>query len=237
MKLFLVLFACITLGTLSAQTNIQYRKSAWGLHFAPSLSYRSLNFEKNQQHVEAARDKAERPAFSYSVGLYYQRKTHNNNAIETSISFASLEYQTGKTSLSWETPGPALPTEVRTKYQYQYLQLSAGYRYRLFGRESNIFIIPSMYGAALIQQKTIVNTDGNQQSNRTVSTSRGGYRDVDLGFQLGAGMEFTVSRRIRVSLEPFYKRSVSSLLAVGKNREFLYQAGLQTKVYLLRIRK
>ena len=231
--------AIIFMGSMPviAQTDVTYKKLAWGIRFAPGLSYRSLHFDQSQQQLEEIRNKQESAAFGFSAGLQVLRRTSEKSVIEVGIAFSNSGYRIAKAPLSWEQPNPALPTEAMFAYRYQHIHLNASYRRELFGSKMKVYVAPSFYGGILIQRKTIVKTFGSNDTDRSASKTRGGYHEGDFGLQFAAGVAFRLPSRFMLSLQPYYRRSFTSILPGTSAREFLYAFGLETQLYRLRIEK
>ncbi|RYY30622.1 MAG: PorT family protein [Chitinophagaceae bacterium] len=229
----------IVMGSIlvNAQTGVTYKKLAWGIRFAPGLSYRSLHFGQSQQQLEQVRNKQESAAFGFSAGLQFLRGINDKSAIEGGIAFSNSGYRIAKAQLSWEQPNPALPTEATFSYRYQHIHLNAGYRCELFGSKMKVYVAPSLYGGILIQRKTIVKTFGSDDTDRSISKTRGGYREGDFGLQFAAGVAFRLPSRLMLSLQPYYRRSFTSILPGASDREYLYAFGLETQLHRLRIKK
>ena len=76
---------------------------------------------------------------------------------------------------------------------------------------------------------TSVYADGNK--NRTSSGKDLGYAKLNLSAMLGFGLNYKISNRLSVQIEPLFRRSISSIVSDKSSKEYLYNFGICMGVY------
>jgi Outer membrane protein beta-barrel domain len=202
-------------------------KYEFGISFTPSVAFRKLGFSKNQEFLETLRNHNETPKFSFNAALLAQRHVGKKGTVELGVSFSNPGYKTKEAPLIWEPSNPEYPAFTHASFSYQYLSLSARFRFVLLDGKMQYYIVPGLSLDALIDRKTtlfISYSDGEKDKSK--SAVRGSFSEIGLSLIAAAGVKYNLSNRYAICIEPTFKRGLVSVIPDTDSKEYLYFFGL-----------
>lgn len=204
-----------------------------GLIFSPDYSYRTLKSDDDGKWVADSRDTMEIHKFGYTTGLSLVYKLNSNIRFETGLLFSDKGEKTKpRTGLIVLEPVAILPVKVRFIYSYNYLDIPFKINYLVSDKKLKLFITGGLSANIFLFQKTtsiIEYEDGTTERN-TLTDRRRGFDRINLAFLVGFAAEYELSKRLRLHLEPVYRRSITSIIS-SPLKEYLFSAGVNTGVY------
>jgi hypothetical protein len=211
------------------------RLSAVGIMVSPVYSYRTLNFAASNQWVAEMRNDEEVGNVGFAAGFRAHYRLRDKMKLEIGLSYANKSFKTKYEELSWTSDDPAFPTRSRTIYRYKYIMLPVNISYAFFVAEKvRCFASAGLSANVFLARKTKVElsyADGGDGSH--ASSKRIGYSRFNLSAIVSAGIDYRLSKRFTVRAEPFYERSLTSIVADDQAREYLFSFGVVTGVHYL----
>jgi hypothetical protein len=86
-------------------------------------------------------------------------------------------------------------------------------------------------GVFLSKKTKVIATYAGGDDAVHASSKQVGYARFNLSATIGAGIDYRLSKRFTVRAEPFYQRSLTSIVVDNSAREYLYSFGVTTGVY------
>lgn len=221
----LVLCCCF----FSASGQKLKHKMSWGISFAPSITYRTLNYSKSQEFMADSREQLEKAKFGYTAAIVAQNAVGKKAMAELGLFISNTGYQTKKIPLDWSTANPEYPVSARFSYSYLHLGLMARYQYIVFARNLQVYAKPGLSFGGLIERKTsVVMTDRHGNKVKNNSALLGGFSETGFNAIVAIGARTRISNRLTICLEPTYMRAIRSVTPGSQNREYPYLLGLNT---------
>jgi opacity protein-like surface antigen len=208
------------------------RLTSVGVMISPEFSYRTLNFSSSNQWVADRRDSKEMGNFGFTTGIQTHFRFGNRLSLETGLSYANKSLKTKSEELTWTSDDPDLPTGSRTIYRYKYLAIPAIVSYRFFDTgKISWFAAAGISANVFLAKKTkVVTTYPDGDSDSHASSKQTGYSKFNLSATLAAGMDYRFSKRFTFRAEPFFQRSLTSIVSDKEAKEYLFSFGVSTGV-------
>lgn len=208
------------------------RLTSIGVMISPDFSYRVLNFSSSNQWVADRRDDKERGNFGFTTAIQAHFRLGNKLSLETGLSYANKSLKTKSEELTWTSDDPDFPSGSKTIYRYKYLAIPAIISYRFFDTgKISWFAAAGVSANVFLAKKTKVVTsypDGETDSH--ASSKRTGYSTFNVSATLAAGIDYQFSKRFTFRAEPFFQRSLTSIVADKEAKEYLFSFGVSTGV-------
>lgn len=203
-----------------------------GLHFTPTLGYRTLQGDGDAAFIADIRDDQERPCGRFDAGARLRLTRGAHLRLEAGLDFASRGYRRRPTPYVLYDPDPAVPQYSSSKYRYQFLSLplQASYAFgrgRLQGFVGGGVSLDLLLG--LRTENTYYYADGHEQQ-QTGSTT-GGLLRGNLTPRLTAGLRYALTPTYAVELAPVVQYSLLPSVIHASVREHLYSGGVTVAVY------
>jgi hypothetical protein len=209
------------------------RLTSVGVMISPDFSYRTLNFSSSNQWVADRRDDTEAGNFGFATTIETHFKLGRKMTLETGLSYTNKSLKTKSEELTWTSDDPSLPSGSKTIYRYKYLTIPVIISYRFFDTgKISLFAAAGVSANVFLAKKTKVVTtypDGDTDSH--ASSKQTGYLKFNLSATLGAGIDYRFSKRFIFRAEPFFQRSLTSIVADKAAKEYLFSFGVSTGVH------
>lgn len=215
----------ITIDSIKTVDSIKNNKCEIGFSFSPDYSYRSLKSDASNQLIKEIRDTLEVPKFGYTAGINLLFHIHKKIVVETGLLFSDKGEKTKKTSFVNVT-NDQLPTYYTYKYHYYYLDIPLKVNYYVLMGKLKIYLTAGISGNIFLTQKTtLLEGHDNKDTKRTSFTFNPEFNRFNLAFVAGAGINYKVSKRTDLKVEPIYRRSITPIDNFPI-KVYLYSAGL-----------
>lgn len=232
-NIILVIAIFITTSVLSQSTDsIKLKNFKVGVLFSPDYCYRLLNYHPSYEWVEDMRNTEEVAIFGYTTGLDIRMDLTNKIVLETGLFYSIKGEQTKYTELLWTTPNPDYAVKSKTKHLFKYIDIPLKVHY-LFGTKNIKWFVST--GIALnvfSERKTQIISefsDGQKASDNSAVDL--GYLKFNLSAIVGFGINYDLTKRISVSVEPVYRQFINSIVADIKAKENPYSFGANVGIY------
>ncbi len=200
MKKYLLLVLYLISITVFAQD----KKLLLGFSFSPEYSNEQISYISIPNGIKGT--------FGYSTGLKLLYKIKSRWALETGLVFSN---KARKLSLEgynvWDLNDPyyANLNSTKIKYTSYYLEIPMKVNYYITTGKLKIFISTGISGDLLLLRKskyTYTYNDGTTE--KLIYKSSEKFNAIVLGVQAGLGLEYNVSNRFIMRIEPTYKGQV-----------------------------
>ena len=233
MKKIVVLALCMICSNIFAQDN----KLLIGASFSPDYSYRHLsanskNSDSFAKELIAARNEAEAPLLGFNSGLKLIYKIKPKWALETGIGISKKGERFKEMEILVTDPNdPLAGDKIKNRFSYYYLEVPIKANYYLTTGKLKLFASAGLSADLFLfgKNKAIITfSDGHKDIYNTTSTSNG--NSFALGVQGGFGVEYSLSNKFDMRIEPTYRRQI---LTTGNQiiKVQYYSAGLTVGVY------
>jgi hypothetical protein len=229
---FLITVVFPVIGFCQSETP-QRKLTSIGIIFSPDYSYRTLNFASSNQWVAEKRNKEEVPNIGFSTGVHIRYRLREKLTLETGLRYANKSLKTKCEALIWASSDPTLPTRSKTIYRFKYLVFPVSFSYSFRSRgKVNLFVTTGVTANIFLFKKTSVVTAGGND-NSHASSKQMGYSKINLSASIGVGVDYRLSKRFVLSAQPFYQRSLMSIVANRQAKEYLFSYGITTGIHYL----
>ena len=214
-----------TIDSTKSVDSTKNRKWEIGFSFSPDYSYRTLKSDADNQSLKEMRDTLEIPKFGFTTGINVVYHFNDRIVLETGLLFSDKGEKTKKTSFE-NVPSSQLPIYYTYKYHYLYLDIPLKVDYYLLTGKLKLFVTAGVSGNIFINQKTTLlqgHDNGDIQKNTT--TFNPGFNRFNLAMIAGLGINYKLSSRMNLKVEPVYRRSLTSI-ANTPIKSYLYSTGL-----------
>lgn len=208
-------------------------KLSIGVIYTPNLGYRTLkpNSTPYAKYIARLRDSIEIPKFGYATGINFIYRFTKRLAFETGLQFSKGGYKTKKIHPDWGTTSPSLPKIVVDVYNYNYLNIPVKLNiYILTGRVQ--LFISGLASANVLLSNTKVSTmefdDGHTSTQD--QTAPNNISIFNLAGAAGIGFGFDLTKRLNLTFEPNFKKSITSL-DNSSIKGYLYSTGVTVGLY------
>jgi hypothetical protein len=231
-SLFLLIMMLPVMGFTQAEKKLR-RLSSVGIVVAPDYSYRYLNYSSSQRWVAEMRDDDEVGNFGFTVGMQAHYRLRDRLKFETGLLYTNKGLQTKYEDLAWTSINIDFPTRSKTIYRFKYLQLPVGISYTLCAAEKlRWFVKAGLSVDFFLAKKTKVVTDYADRDESSRSSSKQvGYSRFGLSTMIGAGLDYRFTKRLTFRGEPFFQRSLTSIVRDKHAREYLFSFGIATSIH------
>jgi opacity protein-like surface antigen len=233
-KLIVAVLAFLPFSSVFAQTPAIKLpgKVALGLVFSPDRCYRTLTTTNADVWGRNMRDDLEIPKFGFTAGGSVIFSLGNQVSLESGLLLSDKGEQTKDMVYYTPYPEPHAPASGKHNYHYLYLDVPAKVNYyipigkfRTFvsaGTSANIFIA---------EKRTSVYTfsDGHTESRKVNLNS--GFSKINIAALAGAGVEYDLTEKCMLRVEPIYRRSITSVID-EPIKGYLYSAGVNFGVFM-----
>jgi hypothetical protein len=227
MKYYFLLLILTLPMTVSAQDTTRARRfTGLMLAFTPQYSYRSLHYDASS-HWQKSLHGNEVPGTGFKARAQVRYRVTDRIDLLGGIEYANLGIKTRFEDLHWLDAAASLPQQSRTIYRYKFLSLPLHVHYTFVTHDNlRVYAVGGVTTSIFLSHKTKVDTDDNRHaSSKTVGFSR-----FTGSATLGAGLEYSLGKRLSVRAEPFFEHYFTSILSDDHAKEYLYSFGMSTGV-------
>jgi hypothetical protein len=234
MKSFLPLFLLPLLLFSQEQDTTDQCRFLVGIHVTPNYSYRFLKFTGSISSLSKIRDKNEKAAFRYAIGLSSTYKLNSRIEFGLGVIYSDKGYDFANLNLI--SNGGSEILSLKMNYHYEYLEFPVELNYKLKGIKRKTFftlgISPGIY-LNYRNHVTISYTDGRiEESSQSPGTAFTKLRQFNVTMYAGIGSYFKLNKHIALRIEPVFTSSLISILESDVElKERLYSFGIMTGVY------
>lgn len=238
MKLLIILTLIPLTTFCQSKDTINKKKIEIGLIFSPDYCYRSLQPDPSTQWSEgiaSRRDSFEIPKFGYTTGAGVLFSLTNKITLETGLLFSDKGEKTKYHHLTTGSPDPLLGEKIRFVYHYLYLDVPVKANYFVLMGKVKLFLSAGISANIFLTQKTssiIEYSDGSTARNNSTGFINDFYSKVNLAAIAGVGINYGLTSRLNLRIEPVYRRSITSITASPSSiKGYLYSIGINTGIY------
>lgn len=218
---------------ISCMASDSPNKLSIGVIYRPNFGYRTLKPDSSPyaQYIAHLRDSIEIPKFGYATGLNLIYHFTKRLAFETGLQFSKGGYKTEKKYPDWGTTSQSLPKVVVDAYNYNYLNIPVKLNiYILTGRVQ--LFISGLASASVLLSNTKVSTqefdDGHTSTQDQTAPNNVSLFNLAAAASIGFGFDLT--KRLNLTLEPNYKKSITPLND-SSIKGYLYSGGVTVGLY------
>jgi hypothetical protein len=208
------------------------KKYAFGLSYEAHLGYRQLNFKDGNQQVADLRNAEETANLGLATGINFRYHLNEKIAFETAVLYASTGFKTAQKDLVWASNAVNLPNKSTTTFAYRGLvfPLKMNYTFKV-GRLSAYATAGTSLNFLFIKTTTNTSNFPDGSTENKPSDLRIGFNNLTWSIIAGVGVNYALSDRFMVNLEPSYKQGITSVLSDTNTKEYLYTVGLNARVF------
>jgi opacity protein-like surface antigen len=196
------------------------------------LGYRQLNFKDGNQQVADLRNAEETANLGLATGINFRYHLNEKLVLETAILYTSTGIRTSQKDLIWASNVPNLPNKSQSTFAYRGMTfpLKMNYNFKV-GKLSAYATAGAALNYLLVKRTTNTSyfTDGTSVNN--FSDIRIGFDQFTWSIIAGVGVNYALSNRFMINLEPSYKQGITSVLSDTNTKEYLYTMGLNGRVF------
>lgn len=231
-----ILFLLLSISVFSKNDDtIKAGKRQFGLMYSPEYSFRSLRSTSDADAKTSLefRDKMDIPKFGYSAGINFSYQLSNKYSFEVQALFSDKGERTKKYDL--QNPiiiasQDKIPYHISFINHYYYLDLPLKINYYLFVKKVKFYVTAGISANVFLFQKTtstVDNKDGSSEISSSVSHPN--FQKINFAVLLGLGMNYNITDKYVLKIEPVYKHSVISIVN-APIKSYLYSIGLNVGI-------
>ena len=116
------------------------------------------------------------------------------------------------------------------RYYYYYIDIPFSYTYLLYNKRIKLFISSGLQTNILIlAQISSIKYYTDDSKEKINSKDEADYERVNISFEGGIGVEFPITNKLNVIIEPYYERNITTSIQ-APIKQYLYSFGLNTKL-------
>lgn len=208
---------------------IKEGKKQFGIIYSPEYSFRTLRATTEAKPFSDLRDNIEIPKFGYSTGINFSYQLSSTCSFEVQALFSDKGEKTKK----YDLKNPVIvasqdkvPYLISFVNHYYYLDVPLKINYYLITKKIKFYLTAGISANAFLYQKTISTIDYKDGSSETsTSVSHPDFQKINFGVLAGFGMNYNLTDKYTLKLEPVYKHSITSIVT-GPVKSYLYSAGI-----------
>jgi Outer membrane protein beta-barrel domain len=208
------------------------KKYAIGLSYEANYGYRQLSFSGVNQEVADRRNAEEIADLGLATGINFRYQINEKIALETGALYASIGFKTPQKDLIWASNAPNLPNKSKSALAYKGLIFPLKMNYNFKIGKLNAYATAGTSLNYLLVQRTTTTTyfeDGSSVNN--ASDLRIGFNHFSWSIIAGFGVNYALSNRFMVNIEPTYRQGITSILSDTNSKEYSYTLGLNARVF------
>ncbi|HBX52935.1 MAG: hypothetical protein A2275_14825 [Bacteroidetes bacterium RIFOXYA12_FULL_35_11] len=244
MRLFLFILLTFGIGIISS--NCQ-DKLSYDFIASNNYCYRELNTNDSFcKTIINSRNKYETQKFSYKIGIG-SNYHFVNSFFSLNILFSKKAYQSKIDFSNLIFPEPLHPiydsiynqnntipeksiNNFTIRYYYYYIDIPFSYTYLLYNKRIKLFISSGLQTNILIlAQISSIKYYTDDSKEKINSKDEADYERVNISFEGGIGVEFPITNKLNVIIEPYYERNITTSIQ-APIKQYLYSFGLNTKL-------
>jgi opacity protein-like surface antigen len=234
----LILSALLCSGFLYAQTPDSLKTKKWsiGLIYSPDFCFR----QKYTSRMSLYNNETEKPKAGMTAGISFLYLLMDRIGIETGLLYSTKGekvYSSSSSSGNWVTPDGTTvvvkPTENKSSYTYQYLEVPLKINWYAINNKLKLFPSLGVSANVFIGKKTVSEyriEDGGPEKSTSKKYDSRNIPAVDMALLVGVGLSYDVNKNIFVQAEPAYRQFVRPLVDSPISGRF-YSFGLNAGVY------
>jgi len=232
-RLVLLIFVSIPLFAFSQSDIPVYKKLSLGVSFEVNYVNRFLRHDQSLKYVQGFPDINGVGKMGGVVGLNLDYTLTPDISLGTGLLFSDRGYATKMTELIWVSPDEAYPTHSKTVFTSYFFEIPLKVKYNFHIANVGMYVTGGPSIGQLIYSKTSVFTYFRDTREKAVSNKIGdGYTNNVLSFHIGVGFDVPISHRFRVSIEPLYRQTLTSLSHHSESKRYFHSFGLNTNLFL-----
>lgn len=208
-------------------------KLSIGVIYTPNFGYRILKPDSSPyaHYIANLRDSIEIPKFGYATGINFIYRLTKRFAFESGLQFSQGGYKTKKIYPDWGTTSPTLPKIVVDAYNYNYLNVPVKLNIYILTGRIQLFISGLASANVLLSNTKVSKLEFDDGHTSTQDqTAPKNVSVFNLAASASIGLGFDLTKRLNLTLEPNYKKSITSL-DDSAIKGYLYSAGVTVGLY------
>ena len=232
-RFVLLIFVCAPIFVFSQPDIPAYKKLSLGVNFEANYAERFLRHDQSLKYVQGFPDIKGLGKIGGVVGVNLDYTLTPDISLGTGLLFSDRGYSTKKTELIWASPDEAYPTHSKTVFTSYFVEIPLKVTYNFHVANFGMYVTGGPSIGQLIYRKTSVFTYFRNTREKAVSNKIGdGYTNSVLAFHIGIGFDVPLSHRLRVSIEPLYRQTLTSLSHHNESKRYFHSFGLNTQLFL-----
>ncbi len=221
-KILFFILAAFLSNTVQAQDdNATTRKWSYEIMYSPNISSRILSNAEGEEWYKKDRNNAEAPRLGYSIktGVVYQ--IVEKWSIGTGINYSSIGFNIKTTELTWVTPNPDFPTELKSSSKYIYFGIPVLAHYQLTSHKK--WNTEISFGATinLFENKNVVTSTKTNGEWTRYSNFGARYNATNVFATVGVGTYYRLNKRWMFKTSLLLNQSVTASNSMARTKEYL----------------
>lgn len=208
---------------------IKEGKKQFGFVYSPEYAFRAIRGNAEEKTFLDSKDKIEIPKFGYSAGINFSYQLSNTCTFEIEALFSDKGERTKKYDLNnvvYISTQDKIPYRNSFVNHYYYLDVPFKINYYLISKKIKFYLTAGISANAFLFQKTVTTIDSKDgSSEKFISISHPNFQKVNFAMLAGLGMNYHLTDKYVLKLEPVYKRSITSIVNAPV-KSYLYSAGI-----------
>jgi opacity protein-like surface antigen len=208
------------------------KRISMGISFEGATCYRQLNYGYLNKIVSEIRNNEETARLGFTTGVNFRYRLNKKIVFVSGVLYSNAGFKNNNKILEWATNASDLPTKSKTVFAFKILSLPLKLNYKINIGKLNTYVTTGMSLNYLINRKTIItNTFSDGSSSKSFDTQKLGFQNFSFSAMVGFGIDYPLSKRMTINVEPLYTRSFTSIIADNNAKEYLYSAGINASVF------
>jgi hypothetical protein len=210
-----------------------------GAIYSPEYTYRILDHPANVAWtkinwawIEENR-KEESAIYGFATGTSLKILLSKHVALETGVCYSQKGYQLKNVILlpgDTPYPVPSLIGDFKSTYKFIEIPLKVNYK---FGSKKIDYFISAGFATAIFMEEKYEERIRSQDNKETYNhyNYEKDFTKVDVAAVLGFGVNYHVTKKIALMIEPSYTQFITPLMWKTKDNDYLYALGAGLGVY------
>lgn len=203
-----------------------------GFNYEINTGFRQLNYTGINEEIGNVRNESETPKLGFTTGLNIRYQFTPKITADLGFLFANKGMQVKQLDINWAVNTSNAPNYADIDYVFKsfVIPLKVNYQFKT-AEKWNVY---ATTGAALnffMLRNTIYTTYKDEvifSENKNIQ--RDGFRKITHSVLLGIGVNYELTNKITLNVEPIYRRYISSISLQESGKEYLYSTGINAVV-------
>jgi hypothetical protein len=203
-----------------------------GLVFSPDYCYRTLSSGESDEWIVNIRNKSEIHKFGYTTGFSFVYKPVGRISLETGLLYSDKGERTKPETLIAANPDQLLPKQIEFIYSYNYIDIPFKINYLFLDKKFKLYVTAGLSTNIFLFQNTICIQEFEDGAIKKISSRNesSSFYKINLAFLTGFAAEYEISNRLKLHLEPLYRRSITPIMD-SSVKGYLFSTGINTGIY------
>lgn len=229
----LLFLVCVRIFAFSQPQTSTSQRLLFGVSFEANYVNQILHYKQSLKLIEDLRHSSEKGKGGGAIGLNLEYSITPAISLGTGLLFLDRGYATKKKALTWISPEDLYPTHGKTVLTFYFVETPLKVTYNFNVADFRMYVTGGPSIGHLVYTKTSVITYFRETRHKAVSNKIGdGYTNNILSFHVGLGINVPLAHGFKLSIEPLYRQTLTSLSHHNEGRQYFHSIGINTHFFL-----